>query len=123
MGAYRSGERGGEDQLGDLGGGVTAEFAVDLLGASIAMVGDVVDHRGKERGVDALDLVAHLGIVQIQVLGADQEAVVGLAVPDTGGPMGSRGQADKGATASRAGGQTGSFPGAPLTPSGYCVRV
>jgi len=46
------------------------------------VVGDVVDHRGQERWVDALDLVAHLGIVQIEVLGADQEAVVGLAVPD-----------------------------------------
>ncbi len=82
MGTHGAGKRRGEDQLGHLGGCVAPQIAVDLLGAGVAVVGDVVDHRGEQRRIHALDLVAHLRVVQIQVLGADQEDVVGFAVPD-----------------------------------------
>ena len=82
VGTHGAGQGRGEDQLGHLGGRVAAQIAVDLLGTGVAMVGDVVDHRGQQRRVHALDLVADLRIVQVQVLGADQENVVGLPVPD-----------------------------------------
>jgi plasmid stabilization system protein ParE len=71
----------GEQQLRHLGGGVAAEVGVDLLRAGVAVVGDVVDHGRQQRRVDALDLVAHLRVVQVEVLRTDQEDVVGLAVP------------------------------------------
>ena len=53
------------------------------LGASIAVVGDVVDHRREQRLVDALDFVANFHVVQIQVLGTDERNVVGPTVPYT----------------------------------------
>ena len=82
VGTHGAGQRGREHQLGDLGGCIAAQIAVDLLRAGVAVVGDVVDHGGQQRRIHALDLVAHLRVVEVQVLGADQEDVVGLAVPD-----------------------------------------
>lgn len=82
MGADRPRQRGGQHEFGDLGGGVAAKIGVDLLGAGVAVVGDVVDHGRQQGRVDALDLVAHLDVVEVQVLGADEEDVVEVAVPD-----------------------------------------
>ncbi len=45
VGADGARQRRGEHQLGHLGGSVAAEIAVDLLGAGVALVGDIIDHR------------------------------------------------------------------------------
>jgi hypothetical protein len=68
--------------LATLAGGVAAEVTVDLLGAGVAVISDVIDHRREQRRVDTLDVVADLDVVEVQVLGTDQEDVVGLTVPD-----------------------------------------
>ena len=83
MGADGARQGCGEHQLGHLGGGIASEIAVDLFGKGVAVVGDVADHRRQQRRIDALDLVANLNVVEIQVLGADEEDVVCLTIPDT----------------------------------------
>jgi hypothetical protein len=53
-----------------------SSLGIDGLGDGVALVGDVARNGRQQLGGDALDLVAHLVVVQGQVLGADEVDVV-----------------------------------------------
>ena len=89
------GEAGGEQQRADLGGGFLAGLQVDDLGVGGLLrvpeiLGDDVAHAG-----DFGELVADLGDGEVEVLRADEEDVVGLALPDR--PEQARNQLDQAA--------------------------
>ena len=77
--AHRARQRRRQQQRHHLAGCIGIELGVDGLGDGIALVGDVAGDSRQQLGGDALDFVAHLVIVQGQVLGADEVDVVVLA--------------------------------------------
>jgi hypothetical protein len=76
------GKAGGEQQRADLGGGLLASLEVDDLGVGRGLcipeiLGDDIAHTR-----DLGELVADVGDREVEVLGTDEEHVVGLTLPD-----------------------------------------
>ena len=76
-------QAGRQQQGHELLRGIARQVGVDVLGDGVARVGDVARHRWHQLGRNTLDLVLDLLVVQVEMLCADQEDVVGFALVNT----------------------------------------